>query len=125
MESKRQQKIASLLQRDLGEIFQFEGREHFGGSLITVTKVYVTKDLSLARVYLSLFATGDKKELFNEIVTRRSEVRGYLGKRVKNQLRMVPDLEFHLDDSLDYIERIENLLDKDKPKENQENKDTE
>ncbi|MCF8303760.1 MAG: 30S ribosome-binding factor RbfA [Bacteroidales bacterium] len=123
MESKRQQKISSLLKRDLGEIFQYEGREHFGGSLITVTKVNVTKDLSIARVYLSLFPAKNKNNMMLEIKERTKEIRWYLGNRVKNQLRIIPELEFYLDDSLDYIERIEDLLDKDKPKDNDQNED--
>lgn len=78
--------------------------------MITVTKVYVTKDLSIARVYLSLFATRDKKSLLNLIRTHTGEIRFQLGRRIKDQLRQVPELEFYEDDSLDYIEHIEHLL---------------
>jgi len=79
--------------------------------MITVTKVNVTRDLALARVYLSLFATDDKQALIKNIQKHKSEIKYKLGNRVRNQLRGVPDLEFFLDDSLDYIENIENLLD--------------
>jgi ribosome-binding factor A len=110
MESTRQQKIARLIQKDLSAIFQEQSRNHFIGSLITVTKVSVTKDLSLAKVYLSLFATKDKPALLEMIRTRTREVRHDLGTRVRNQLRVIPDLQFFLDDSLDYIDNIDHLL---------------
>jgi ribosome-binding factor A len=110
MESTRQQKIARLIQKDLGAIFQEQARNHFSGALITVTKVGVTKDLSVAKVHLSLFATKDKNALLEMIRTRTREVRHELGKRVHNQLRVIPDLQFFLDDSLDYIDNIDHLL---------------
>ena len=110
MESTRQQKISRLIQKDLGTIFQEQARNHFSGALITVTKVIVTKDLSLAKVYLSLFATKDKNALLEMIRTRTREVRHDLGTRVRNQLRVIPDLQFFLDDSLDYIDNIDHLL---------------
>ena len=110
MDSIRQNKISRLLQRDLGEIFQLESRNKFHGAMITVTKVNVTRDLSMARVYLSLFATPDKDALIEEIQEHAREVRYILGKRIKNQLRVVPELFFFLDDSLDHIERIDELL---------------
>ncbi|MCK4406648.1 MAG: 30S ribosome-binding factor RbfA [Bacteroidales bacterium] len=110
MESKRQNKISKLLQKDLGEIFQLQSRNLFGGALITVTKVNVTNDMSIAKVYLSLFATKNKEELLENIRRRTKDVRRELGFRVKNQLRAVPELKFYLDDSLDYIDNIESLL---------------
>lgn len=110
MESTRQQKISRLIQKDLGAIFQEQARNHFSGALITVTKVSVTKDLSLAKIYLSLFATKDKNALLEKIRTRSREVRHDLGTRVRNQLRVIPDLQFFLDDSLDYIDNIDHLL---------------
>lgn len=111
MESKRQQKISRLLQKDLGEIFQHESRGFSAGAMITVTKVNVTSDLSLARVYLSLFATDDKQSLIETIRKHKAEIKYKLGNRIRNQLRGVPDLEFFLDDSLDYIDNIDKLLD--------------
>ncbi len=83
---------------------------NYGGALITVTKVKVTKDLKLARVYLSLFATKNKDELFEKIRNRRKSIRHQLAQKVKHQLRSVPDLEIFPDDSLDYIENINKLL---------------
>jgi len=101
-----------MLQRDLGDIFQREFKGRFSGAMITVTKVNITRDMSLARVHLSLFATKDKEGLMEEISHHTGEIRYELGRRVKNQMRQVPELEFFLDDSLDYIDNIEKLLDK-------------
>jgi ribosome-binding factor A len=111
MDTQRQLKVSRLLQRDLGEIFQRESRGKFGGAMITVTKVNVTKDMSIARVYVSLFATKDKEDLLTIIRKHTVEIRFQLGKRIKDQVRQIPELEFFLDDSLDYIESIEKLLD--------------
>ncbi|MFO8054837.1 MAG: 30S ribosome-binding factor RbfA [Bacteroidales bacterium] len=111
MDTKRQEKISRLVQRTLGEIFQFETAHLFGGAMITVTHVHVTKDLGLARVYVSLFATGDKKALFSKIENNKSEIRGKLGNKIGKQVRKIPDLRFYLDEALDQIERIDDLLD--------------
>jgi len=110
METIRQDRINNLLQKDLGEIFQLDMRHITQGAMITVTKVKVTPDLSLAKVYLSLFATSDKESLLKSVKKHTKEIRGKLGNRVKNQLRVVPELNFYLDDSLDYIENIDGLL---------------
>lgn len=110
MESTRQQKVSRLVQKDLGTIFQQQSKGNFEGALITVTKVHVTKDLSVAKVYLSLFLTGDKAALLEKIREHTREIRRELGIRVHAQLRVVPELSFFLDDSLDYIENIDHLL---------------
>ncbi len=110
MESKRQERISKLLQKDLGEIIQMELRHVTKGSMVTVTKVYVSPDLGLAKSYLSIFATDNKAEVLKGIRIHNGEIRGKLGRRIRHQLRVVPELQFYLDDSLDYIENIENLL---------------
>ncbi len=110
MESKRQEKISRLIQRDMGEIFTLESRNLFNSSMITVTKVNVSPDLSIAKVYLSLFATSDKDALLTSIKEHTKLLRGQLGQRIHLQLRVIPALHFYLDDSLDYIEKIDNLL---------------
>lgn len=110
MESTRQQKISRLIQKDLGIIFQQESRNLFENTLITVTKVMVSKDLGIAKVYLSLFGNKDKNAMIDKIRKHGGEVRYMLVKRVHNQLRIMPELHFHLDDSLDYIENIDSLL---------------
>ncbi len=111
MESARQQKINKLLQKDLGVIFQLESRNILGtGAMITVTKVTVTKDLSIAKIFLSLFAVNDKEILIKQIQRKKSAFRNLLATKIRHQLRVVPDLLFELDDSLDYIENIDKLL---------------
>jgi ribosome-binding factor A len=110
MESKRQLKISRLLQKEVAEIFLLESRNLFEGAMITVTKVNVTRDFSVARIYVSLFAIGDKKDLLSMIRLHTKEIRKQLGLRIKNQMRFMPELEFFIDDSLDYIENIEKLL---------------
>ena len=111
METQRQKRINKLIQKDLGEIFQREAPNRFERALITVTQVKVTPDLSIAKVYLSIFGK-DADRILKLVVTNTSEIRRQLGLRVKNQLRHVPQLQFYVDDSLDYIENIENLLKK-------------
>jgi ribosome-binding factor A len=110
METQRQQKINKLLQRDLSKIFQIEMRSVVPGVMVSVTKVVITSDLSIARIYLSIFATTKKKEAVEKIKTHTKEIRGHLGKRIGMQLRIIPNLQFFLDDSLDYLENIDNLL---------------
>ncbi len=112
METTRQQKIARLIQKDLGEIFQLQARNLFKGAMITVTKVNITKDMSLARVYLSLFGMDDKDALIESIRIHTRDIRRELGTRERNQLRVIPELQFFIDDSLDYIENIDHLLNK-------------
>lgn len=109
MESNRQKRISRLLQKDLGEIIQIDGRAWFPGALVTVTKVYVTSDLSNAKAYLSIFGK-DAKEVLKQVEVHNKEIRHLLGLRVKNQLRHIPELRFFIDDSLDYIENIERLI---------------
>ncbi|MEI7982034.1 MAG: 30S ribosome-binding factor RbfA [Bacteroidota bacterium] len=110
MESTRQQKIARLIQKEMGVILQQESRNLFGGALITVTKVQVTKDLAIARVNVSLFGVKDKNVLLEKIRHHTRELRHHLVRRIHDQLRIMPDLQFYLDDSLDYIDNIDHLL---------------
>lgn len=110
MYSKRQNKVARLLQKELGEIFQKQGRNFFQGALITVTIVRISPDLSVARVYLSLFAQKNNDELFDLIKESNKTIRHQLAQRVRHQLRAVPELIFYKDDSLDMIEKIDDLL---------------
>lgn len=110
MDTTRQNKIDRLIQKDLGEIFRINSRSLFDGAMITVTRVNVTKDLSLARVYLSLFATKDKHALITKIKALSKEIKKELAIKIKNQVRVIPELEYILDDSLDYIENIDKLL---------------
>ena len=110
MESTRTNKVSRLVQKELGDILRMEERALFANAMITVTKVQVTSDLSMARVYLSLFATKDKDELMEIIRKHTSELRYKLGKRIGKQVRAIPELHFFVDDSLDYVDKIDNLL---------------
>jgi ribosome-binding factor A len=109
MDSTRQKKISRLLQKDLSEILQQRGRE-LGGKIFTVTTVRISPDLSVARVYLSVFPVKKDEDPLALVKEQNSQIRYELAQRVKNQLRIVPELVFFIDDSLDYIEKIENLL---------------
>lgn len=110
MESIRQNRIARLLQKQLGDIFLTSSGNMFDHAMITVTQVRVSKDLSVAKVFLSIFVTGDKSAVFTKICSHNREIRHALALAVKNQLRSVPELMFYVDDSLDYIDRIDQLL---------------
>lgn len=110
MSSTRQSKIERLLQKDLGDIFQKGTNTLFMGKMITVTKVRISPDLSSARAYLSLFPVQDKKEFIDYINSVEGQIRFDLAKRVRHQLRKIPELSFFVDDSLDYIEKLDNLL---------------
>ena len=99
-----------MLQKELGVVYQLEGRNMFSGKMITVTEVRITPDLAQARVYLSIFPPPSKED-FNRITDNNASlVRRELGNRIRNQLRIVPQLQFILDDSLDYIDNIDRLL---------------
>lgn len=110
-ESQRQKKIASVLQRDLVEVLQ-SAATHGGkrGILISVTKVKVTVDLSVAKVYLSIFPNDKAKDLFEGILSNTPLIKHELAQRTKHQLRRMPQLEFFIDDSLEYIDQIEKSL---------------
>ncbi|MDE5552681.1 MAG: 30S ribosome-binding factor RbfA [Muribaculaceae bacterium] len=109
MENKRQQKIARMLQKELSEIFRRQTAA-LGGVLVSVSAVRVTPDLSLAKVYLSIFPSERAQEILDNIKAQTKTVRYDLAQAVKSILRKCPDLQFYLDDSLDYIENIDRLL---------------
>ncbi len=110
MESKRQQKVARQLQKDLSEIFQRQVTHLFGSAFVTVTAVRVSPDLSIARVYLSLMATKNPSLLFDTIRDSGRTIRQLLGERVRHQLRIVPELVFFLDDTAEYAAQMDKLF---------------
>ncbi len=120
MESTRLQKIARLLQKELSEIFRLETAKT-SGTLITVSTVRVSPDLSVARAYLSVFPGERAAEIVANINANVGSVRYALGNRVRYQLRRIPELTFFVDDSLDYIDHIDELLAGDMPKGNNAN----
>lgn len=111
-ESKRQQRFAGVIQQDLAEMFQREGNIWAPGAFITVTRVRVTPDLSLARIYLSFLNTQTAKKDLESIKNKLNEIRYKLGVRIKNQARIVPHLEFFLDDTNEYVEHMDRLFEK-------------
>ena len=110
MEGKRLEKVNKLLLKELGDIFQKELKPKVPSLMITVTRVNVTSDLSYARVYLSVFGVDEKKKVVEEVGQNAKAIRGLLGNSIRHQMRVVPELRFFEDDSLDYIENIDNLL---------------
>ena len=112
MESKRQQKFAGVIQQDLAAIFQREGMNLLPNTLITITKVRVTPDLAIARVFLSFFNTNNAQLALNTIKSHASEIRYKLGARIKDQARIIPQLEFFVDDTSEYVERMDKIFDK-------------
>lgn len=113
-ESLRQQKVSRELQRVLGELFQREAATFALRQMVTVTRVRVSPDLGVARVYLSVFPSSQTESVMAHIENVKSEIRYALGKQVRHQLRVVPELGFFVDDSLDYIDNIDRLLHGDK-----------
>ncbi len=109
METTRQNKIARLLQKELGDIFLLQTRP-MRGTLVSVSAVRVSPDLSTARVYLSVFPSEKAGEMVKNVNANMKSVRFELGTRVRHQLRIIPELKFFVDDSLDYLERIDELL---------------
>ena len=114
MDGKRLEKVNKLLLKELGDIFQKELKPKVSSLMITVTRVNVTSDLSYARVYLSVFGVDEKKKVVEEVGQNAKAIRGLLGNHIRHQMRVVPELRFIEDDSLDYIENIDNLLHPDK-----------
>ncbi|MBR1803800.1 MAG: 30S ribosome-binding factor RbfA [Muribaculaceae bacterium] len=112
MQGTRLEKISRLLQKELSEIFRAETAK-MGGVLVSVSAVRVSPDLSVARAYLSIFPSERSQELMTNINANVAGIRYELASRVRYQLRRTPELSFFLDDSLDYIEHIDELLAKD------------
>ena len=108
--STRQNKISKLVQREMADILLKLNKTTFTGKLISVSIVRVTKDLGIARIYLSIFPSEFSEEILKDIVAMNKQIRGELGRKVGKTLRIIPNLEFYIDDSLDYIEKIDKLL---------------
>ena len=109
METTRQNKVARLIQKDLSTIFQEETRKT-RGVLVSVSAVRVSPDLSVAKAYLSIFPSERAEELLKNINDQASQIRFKLGTLERHQLRIIPELKFFIDDSLDYVENIDRLL---------------
>lgn len=111
METQRQKKIAGIIQKDMAEVLQRAATDGgLKGTLISVSKVYVTSDLSIAKVYVSIFPNDKAAELLEGMKSNEPLIKHELAQRTRNQLRRVPNLTFYIDDSLDYIDGIEKSL---------------
>lgn len=111
-ESTRQLKVSKEIQRDMAEILRSKGMAAFGGAMLTVSGVKISPDLSVAKIYLSIFPSSKTKETMETIEQMSKQLRGELGRKMAKQLRIIPELTFFVDDSLDYVERIDELLKK-------------
>ena len=109
MQETRQNKIARLLQKELSLIFQEQTRA-MHGVMVSVTRTNISPDLSICTAYLSIFPSERGEELLQNITRNEKQIRYELGTRIRHQMRIVPELRFFIDDSLDYIERIDKLL---------------
>ena len=109
MQETRQNKIARLLQKELSVIFQEQTRA-MHGTMVSVTRTKISPDLSICTAYLSIFPSERGEELLQNIEQNSKSIRFALGQRVRNQLRIIPELRFFIDDSLDYIDHIDELL---------------
>lgn len=111
METTRQNKISRLIQKELSEIFLLQTKS-MNGVLVSVSAVRISPDMSIARVYLSVFPSERSQEIVKNINDNMKSIRYELGTRVRHQLRIIPELKFFVDDSLDYAECIDELLKK-------------
>ena len=110
MESTRQLKVSRLIQKELAGIFLRKGSEFAPGKMISITKVRISPDLSYAKIYLSVFPSTDNNHVLQVVQDHAPKIRFDLGHKVRSQLRIVPDIAFYIDDSLDYIDKIDRLL---------------
>jgi ribosome-binding factor A len=110
MESTRQKKVSRLIQKEVADIFLKKGNEFAHGKLVSITRVRVSPDLSFAKVYISIFPATNTEDILHSIQEHGTKIRFELCQKVRSQLRIVPDIAFHIDDSLDYIDKIDKLL---------------
>ncbi|MFO7824702.1 MAG: 30S ribosome-binding factor RbfA [Cyclobacterium sp.] len=109
MESKRQQKYSKLIQKELGEIFQREGKPLVGRAMVTVTRVLMSPDLGVAKINLS-FLLADNKALFTKINENKGQIRKFLGNRIGKSVRIIPELVFYLDESAAYAQHMDEVI---------------
>jgi len=111
-ESTRQLKVSREIQKDLAEIIRSKGMSFFEGAMVSVSGVKISSDLSVAKVYVSIFPSTKTEKVMQIIDENGKAIRGELGSRIGKQIRIVPQLTYFVDDSLDYVEHIEQLLKK-------------
>lgn len=112
LEGKRQKQVAGLINEELNDIFLRMGLNMMDGGMVSIASVKITPDLFEARVYLSLFKVQDNLAALKKIEEKNKEIRHELGKRVRHQLRSIPELKFYMDDTLEYVDKMEELFKK-------------
>ncbi len=110
MESKRQQQIGKLVQQAMSEVFQVYGPEYYGRAFVTISGVRVTPDLLIARTYLSVYNVEDKEAVVKEMKNHTAAIRNRVGRKIRNKVRRIPELEFFLDDTLDSVFRLDDMF---------------
>jgi ribosome-binding factor A len=110
MESTRQKKVSRLIQKEVADIFLKRGSELAHGKMVSVTKVRVSPDLSFARVFISIYPSTGQDDILKSIQDHSPKIRFEMGQKIRRQLRIVPEIAFFIDDSLDYIDKIDKLL---------------
>ena len=122
-EGKRQKQVAIEISKQLNDIFLKLGLTMMDGGMVSISSVKITPDLFDARVYLSLFQVKDPEKVLEKFQERNSEIRGELGNRMRHQLRSIPQLTFYLDDTLDYVFKMEKLLEEIKSEDEKKSKE--
>ncbi|MEO0310530.1 MAG: hypothetical protein RIQ89_187 [Bacteroidota bacterium] len=110
MDSVRQLKYGKLIQKEIGEIFQKDGFNFFGKAFVTVTNAKVSPDLGQAKIYVSVLGSKDAQKVVDEIESHHKEIRFRLGNSIRHQARVIPELKFFLDDSLDYVDKMDKIF---------------
>jgi ribosome-binding factor A len=121
-ESKRQKQVAGLINEELNDILRRMGLLMIDGGMVSVASVKITPDLFEARVYLSMFQVKDTQAALHKFEEKNKEIRKELGLRTRHQLRSIPELKFYIDDTLDYVFKMEELFDKIKKEDEERNK---
>lgn len=111
MESKRQKQTAEVIRRHFGHVLQQEGNFIFGDAFVTVTKVFVTPDISLAKIYLSVYNVNNKHLIIDKVTENLSHLKKNLAYRIRKHVRRIPEISFYLDETLDEMDRVNRLLD--------------
>ena len=99
-----------MIQKEIADIFLRKGREYAPGKMISITRVRISPDLSFAKIYLSIYPSNNQTDILHSVQNHAGKIRFDLGHKVRSQLRIVPDITFYIDDSLDYIDNISKLL---------------
>lgn len=117
MDSIKQRQVASLIHKSLGEVFTREGSNYYGRAFVTISGVKLTPDLQLARIFISIYNVSDKASVLKMINQQMHWIKKSLYQQIRHQMRVMPELEFHLDDTLDEVQKMEELFKKINPEE--------